>query len=261
MERKLGQDLRRTNKRVKMAYDKISGVYCIYNTKSKKAYFGSSSNMKKRLNAHLNMLRRNTHENSHLQNSFNLYGEDFLEFNIIEECNSHEVLQKEESYIRMFWGLGVLYNKVQDALKPPVKPKAICAYNKEGGKVKDFPSITQAAETLGIDTSFLSAAVKGKKRTASGYFWAEKGLKPVVRLPDFQKIKPQRVRVWDGKTQTIFKTVDKAAVFLGVNGRSVRKTASGTNKTCKKYSIEYLPYVIQGEEDGSNTRESTQEIT
>lgn len=53
-----------------------AGIYCIENTKNKKVYIGSSKNIYQRLLKHFALLKHNKHQNGHLQNAWNKYGED-----------------------------------------------------------------------------------------------------------------------------------------------------------------------------------------
>ena len=57
-----------------------SGLYCITCFSTNKHYIGESSNVKARLNAHLNLLRRKIHSNKELQNDFINYGESNFNF-------------------------------------------------------------------------------------------------------------------------------------------------------------------------------------
>ena len=50
------------------------GIYQILNIINNKRYIGSSSNLIKRNNRHLDELIKNKHCNLHLQNSFNKHG-------------------------------------------------------------------------------------------------------------------------------------------------------------------------------------------
>ena len=77
------------------------GIYEILNKKTNKKYIGSTSeSFKKRFNLHKYHLRNNKHKNSHLQYSWNKYGEGEFDFNIIEVCiNKESVLDREQYYI------------------------------------------------------------------------------------------------------------------------------------------------------------------
>lgn len=63
----------------------ISCVYTITNIINSKIYVGFSYDFKERQSSHLSQLRKNKHMNKHLQNAFNLDGEDNFIFEILEE--------------------------------------------------------------------------------------------------------------------------------------------------------------------------------
>ncbi len=63
---------------------KQSGVYQILNKSNGKYYVGSSSDIKRRFIDHKKLLRNNKHDNGHLQNAWNLYGEGMFEFVIMK---------------------------------------------------------------------------------------------------------------------------------------------------------------------------------
>lgn len=76
-----------------------SGVYKITNLNNNKFYIGSSQNIKRRTQGHLNDLRANRHPNSHLQRSFNKHGEDRFIFETIINCPLDGLLVIEQYYI------------------------------------------------------------------------------------------------------------------------------------------------------------------
>lgn len=77
---------------------KMTGIYAITHTQSKRTYVGSSSNIKRRFVSHRHSLRHNKHPNKHLQNCWNLYGEDAFTFEIIEILDSIDQLELREEY-------------------------------------------------------------------------------------------------------------------------------------------------------------------
>lgn len=79
-----------------------SGIYVITNEITKKFYIGSAKNLKKRKYGHFYSLRRNTHDNSLLQNAFNKYGEKIFQFNVLEYCESDKLIEREQFYIDYF---------------------------------------------------------------------------------------------------------------------------------------------------------------
>jgi group I intron endonuclease len=75
--------------------DKMCGVYCIKNIINNNLYIGSSKNLKLRYFNHKTKLKNNKHENKHLQNAWNLYGETKFTFELLEEC-PETILEKTE---------------------------------------------------------------------------------------------------------------------------------------------------------------------
>lgn len=78
---------------------KISGIYKIYNKRSKLTYIGSSKEIEKRWGQHLSQLNNNKHHNSHLQNSWNKYGESSFEFSILEKVDKKLLRDVEQEYL------------------------------------------------------------------------------------------------------------------------------------------------------------------
>lgn len=75
-----------------------SGIYRIINTRNGKCYYGSSKNIKKRWQRHLNDLKNNKHANIILQRIWNKYGNIF-KFEIVEKCSDDVLLIREQTYL------------------------------------------------------------------------------------------------------------------------------------------------------------------
>lgn len=82
--------------------EKISGIYCIENLINEKKYIGLTKDVTRRKREHYNLLRKNKHNNRHLQFAWNLYGEENFKFYIIEECSIEMLSDKEEYYIAKY---------------------------------------------------------------------------------------------------------------------------------------------------------------
>ena len=83
---------------------KECGIYKITNLVTKQVYIGSTvSKVSRRINAHKNQLRKNKHVNKHFQNSWNKYGEENFEFEILEYGLDTKVLHERENfYINLY---------------------------------------------------------------------------------------------------------------------------------------------------------------
>lgn len=65
---------------------KECGVYAIVNVANKRAYIGSSKNMRTRVRQHMSSLRANKHSNTLLQNDFNTFKEPAFIFGALILC-------------------------------------------------------------------------------------------------------------------------------------------------------------------------------
>lgn len=79
-----------------------SGVYAIWNTESKKVYIGASQNLRRREYCHFAELKRGKHPNSYLQNAYSKYGRLALHFEVLEYCESSELVTQETWWIDFF---------------------------------------------------------------------------------------------------------------------------------------------------------------
>ena len=77
------------------------GIYCIANSINGKVYIGQSRDVENRLSDHKTRLRGGYHLNSHLQHSFNKYGEDVFEFRLLKCCKEQYLDRFEKLFIRI----------------------------------------------------------------------------------------------------------------------------------------------------------------
>jgi group I intron endonuclease len=75
-----------------------SGIYKIVCLNSGKIYIGQSVNIKTRKKDHFSNLRNNRHDNQHIQNAWNKYGESNFVFEVIEEVDNFDLLTEREQY-------------------------------------------------------------------------------------------------------------------------------------------------------------------
>lgn len=74
-------------------------IYKIENSLNKDFYVGSTINLAKRYYTHLNHIRSNKEFCKKLVRAVNKYGEENFIFNIIEECNTENILIREQYYL------------------------------------------------------------------------------------------------------------------------------------------------------------------
>lgn len=74
-------------------------VYKITNLINNKCYIGKDSKgIDCRYKSHIRLLKRNKHSNTHLQKSWNKYGEENWKYTILENSSSVDVLNEMETY-------------------------------------------------------------------------------------------------------------------------------------------------------------------
>ncbi len=78
-----------------------SGIYTITNLVNNKIYVGKSVDYQRRLWDHKYELRKNIHNNRYLQRSFNKYGENSFEFELLEECEEQYLCSQENYWCNM----------------------------------------------------------------------------------------------------------------------------------------------------------------
>ena len=98
-----------------------AGIYKITNLINGNSYYGSTENFSSRWSKHRTELRKGIHNNGHLQNAWNLYGESSFAFEVILYCpkNRNVILFYEQYYLDKYWDDGVsCYNIYKYAGSP-----------------------------------------------------------------------------------------------------------------------------------------------
>lgn len=106
---------------------KVCGLYRIRNVKTGGFYIGSSVNVNIRLSNHRCMLRRATHDNIHLQRSFDKHGEGAFTFDLIAIVEVSERLSSEQRFLNRIVGAPLCFN---------IAPSVVCGTH--GRKMPPF---------------------------------------------------------------------------------------------------------------------------
>lgn len=78
------------------------GIYCIENLRDGKRYIGQSRNVENRLLSHRSRLASQKHHNLLLQCAFDVFGDSFFLFYVIEECEEYALENRERFYISTY---------------------------------------------------------------------------------------------------------------------------------------------------------------
>lgn len=76
-----------------------SGIYKITNIVTNDCYIGSALNLRKRKSKHFSDLKLNRHFATYLQNSYNKYGKDDFQFEILAKCPKEYLIKLEQWFL------------------------------------------------------------------------------------------------------------------------------------------------------------------
>lgn len=96
----------------------LTGIYLIRNITNGKFYVGSAVDIKKRWSKHKWSLKKNHHENLHLQRAWNKYGDSSFVFETYLECSKENLRPIEQYLLDAFVGTEQCYNIAIDASVP-----------------------------------------------------------------------------------------------------------------------------------------------
>jgi group I intron endonuclease len=179
-----------------------TAVYQIRNIINEETYIGSAAHSRQRFYTHKNLLSRNNHHCTKLQEAWNIYGKENFEFSILERCSVEDRVEREQYYMDLFLDTGkgnLLYNtshcarsggnallgkkkdpdavrrsaegnrgkkrtKEQIEAKRLVVGKEYSAVDPEG-KVHHFKNLMLFSEQNGLNFRNFEAMIKGRRRS------------------------------------------------------------------------------------------------
>lgn len=243
-----------------------SGIYKIENKINGKLYVGSTVNFTRRWWKHRALLRHGKHPNSHLQASWDKYGEDAFSFSIVEQCLNDSLLSREQFYIDK---LRPAYNQTMIAGKIEMTPerrrrlsdatnraykegrlkktvKAVHQYDLKGNYLNSYPSLTEASVKTHTDLPHLSSALHGKINVAGGFVWRfyktdkidiwfNKRGRKLTKEP--YRLKNISIVVDSNNEHLIFKNAKDVSLALGCTTMQVYNAIRRNSLLLKKYKV------------------------
>lgn len=239
------------------------GIYMIVNIVNNHRYIGSSVNIKRRLEVHRANLRHNRHDNLHLQNAWNKYGENNFIFSVLERCSKDDRFIREQYYVDT---LKPEYNICLDIVQnPPASEESrlkqsntrkrlmaqgtipitnntpVYVYYKDGTFVGSWKSIRQASKALKIHYSSACRCIQGHDFQTKGYrFFKEKQevVFPFIK-PKSAGSKKQKFIVTDIFTGNTLSFIgrDQVAEYFGTTTKTIGIYVGGKHKLKKRYMI------------------------
>jgi group I intron endonuclease len=231
------------NSNFKRFWPRTNGIYKITNRKTGRFYIGRAegkTGFYTRWLRHRLQLRKNIHENSYFQNSYNKHGEDCFTFEILEIKDFGEPLVDLESeYIinlgAMYFEKGFNIKNEKSASKLPSivrenhhKAIEFEILDLKGNLVKG-KNLSKFCEELDLEVSNIFNVIKGIVKSCKGY-------KSVN--PEFNLLKGCYRLLSPTKELIIFDNMREFATKIGVNKVSIQAVLSGKTAHIKGYHLE-----------------------
>ena len=211
------------------------GIYMIQNKLNNKMYIGQAVDIADRWKHHVWGLGGGYHDNTHLQRSWNKYGEENFEFTILLECVESDLNMYEEYYIfeLMTFDHRVGYNKNYggDSGRPTEETKRKMSEAKKDKQLSEETKRKMSKSLKGKQLSEehkrkISEAKKGRHHSAET---KRKLSKTVVQIdPTTNKI----VKMWESAREA-----DRQG---GFDFKNISKCCNGKRKTHKGYKWMFL---------------------
>jgi len=169
----------------------VTGIYTLKNKITKENYIGKSSNIYMRLGMHLTRLCNNKHRNRLLQASWNKYGVDNFELEVLEICSLQELDVKEMSWINKLADFNITRDgyrlsmtdeskkKMSETRKRkfenkeliPYQYKEVHKYDMNGTYIESYGSILEAARLNNTLSCTIVRACKTNK-SSNNFMWS-----------------------------------------------------------------------------------------
>lgn len=203
-------------------YNKVKGIYKIVNIVNNKLYIGSSVNMRKRILDHIRDLRNNKHINRHLQNSYNLYGDNNFYCDVMV---SFKDFYMPEKILRMVETVYIQYYKSY--------------VEKVGYNFERVGSGTTTESFSEERKRNISRALKGRIAHNKGVAMTEEQKQKLSKINILKHGKPVLVYDIFGNFVERFDSVANTARKYGVIKRDIIDVCMYRISTCKNHIFRY----------------------
>lgn len=248
------------------------GIYSIKSKINNKIYVGSSINIEARLKNHKYNLKLNQHKNCYLQSTYNKYGIENLEFNILEECTKENILEKENFYIKKYntnnsnFGYNQVIATRKDNLycsqeylnklslvkkgKSPTNlvemrnlaKRSILEFE-NNNLIREYESCKEAGRILKVEYKLINNVLRGKVKHIRKFpnkTWKYK--EGSVRLTKKNsscswkkgKTKPILQYTLERKLLNRFNSTEEATKILNISRGMINNNCNNLTKTCRK---------------------------
>jgi group I intron endonuclease len=249
--------------KVEEKYKNSPGIYSIINNITGKYYIGSAVDFYDRFMFHKWQLKNNRHNNDHLQNSYNKYGNCEFSFNLLELLSpKDDLIEREQFYIDLLEAANpeLGYNlsptagsnfgtKRTQESKDKVSVtngRKVYKLDKDTGELLDvYNSISIAGRENNCSKIVIKSCCAGQKKTYKGYKWQyDKNERSKIkhnRRPIPEEVINKRLKTFnpkkifhvspDGFVVREYNSRYEAVKATGINSSSINGVLSGHRKS------------------------------
>ena len=225
-----------------MAEEKISGIYCIENTKNHKKYIGQSIDIYQRWYAHKSKLNMNKHHSHHLQQAWNKYGDNCFIFYIIETCDESLLNEREIYWIKYYNTYFDGYNETFGGEGYARQTRKVYQYSLSGEFIKEWNSVYEIQEELGFNENTIRNVCNNNKEhlSAYGYQWSYQKNDNIGEYNSLNQKKTVYQYDKQGNLVNVYDTILSVAED-GFSFGNVANCCRGIRKTSSGYVWSYVP--------------------
>ena len=224
-----------------MAEEKISGIYCIENTKNHKKYIGQSIDIYQRWYAHKSKLNMNKHHSHHLQQAWNKYGDNCFIFYIIETCDESLLNEREIYWIKYYNTYFDGYNETFGGEGYARQTRKVYQYSLSGEFIKEWNSVSEIENKLGYNGFTIRNVCNGDEHlSAYGYQWSYKKVDNIGEYNSLTQKKTVYQYDKQGNLVNVYDTILSVAED-GFSFGNVTNCCRGIRKTSSGYVWSYVP--------------------
>lgn len=224
-----------------MAEEKISGIYCIENTKNHKKYIGQSIDIYQRWYVHKSKLNMNKHHSHHLQQAWNKYGDNCFIFYIIESCDESLLNEREIYWIKYYNTYFDGYNETFGGEGYARQTRKVYQYSLSGEFIKEWNSVSEIENKLGYNGFTIRNVCNCDERlSAYGYQWSYQKNDNIGEYNSLTQKKTVYQYDKQGNLVNVYDTILSVAED-GFSFGNVTNCCRGIRKTSSGYVWSYVP--------------------
>ena len=223
----------------------ISGIYKIENLINHKVYIGQAVDIPNRWRSHKsNYQNPNCKDyNMVIYKAMRKYGINNFSFEIIEQCDSKLLNQKEKEWIKYYDSYYNGYNATLGGDESHIHlGDPIEVYNLQGQYITTYPNITEAAKVIGVSRNTIYGIVFGNRLSTKGFQFKlvndNNTIKPYTNKQGGKKSVVQKDD--NANVIQVFESATEAARQLHLDASTITKCCKGKLKHTGGYQWSYL---------------------